>query len=25
LRLIRTRIGEHELGALKPGEFRMIG
>ncbi len=22
LRLIRTRIGEHELGALKPGEFR---
>ena len=22
LRLIRTRIGEHELGALNPGEFR---
>lgn len=22
LRLIRTRVGEHELGGLKPGEFR---
>jgi 23S rRNA pseudouridine2457 synthase len=25
LRLVRTRIGEHVLGALAPGEYRVVG
>ena len=25
LRLVRTRIGEHALGALAPGEHRIVG